>query len=321
MRVSTELVMTNKLLVIAGPTASGKSGLAVKIAESFAGVVINADSMQVYGQVPILTAQPSAEAQRLAPHRLYGVIPPEQVCSAGRWRGLAAEQCEAAWLTGRLPLLVGGSGLYIRSLLQGLSPIPDIPQEVRDETRALFLELGNELFHQRLAARDPLTAAKLDPSNSQRLMRAWEVLTATGKSLAAWQAEPRQGAVAAEHAVITLTPPRQQLYDSCDERLRMMLDNGALGEVAALLECKLDGALPVMKALGVADFAAYLQGDCDLAAALARAQQATRNYAKRQLTWFRYQIIPQMQINEKFSESMIDKIFSFIRQFLLTAAR
>jgi len=311
----------NKLLVIAGPTASGKSGLALRLAEKFDAVIVNADSMQVYQAVPILTAQPSAADRARADHRLYGVIPPQQSCSAGRWRALAAAACDAIWLEGRLPLVVGGTGLYIRSLLDGLSPIPDIPPAIRSEARALFAALGNEVFHRQLAERDPVMAARLDPNNSQRLMRAWEVLQATGRSLADWQADPREGGLAADSLVIAVTPPRDLLYRACDGRLVDMLAQGALIEVARLLDLDLDPALPVMKALGVADLAAHLRGAVTLEAALASAQQTTRNYAKRQLTWFRHQIIPQITLIEQLSERIDDKIFSFIRQFLLTAGK
>jgi tRNA dimethylallyltransferase len=310
----------NKLLVIAGPTASGKSALASAAAAEFGGVVINADSMQVYRGVPILTAQPTAEEQARLPHRLYGAFAPDQLCSAGIWRGLAAGACAEAWAQGRLPVVVGGTGLYIRSLVEGLSPIPDIPNAVREAARALFATLGNARFHERLAARDPVMAARLDPGNSQRLVRAWEVLEATGRSLADWQADPREGGLDAESLTLLLAPPRDALYQSCDARLVKMLDQGALGEVAALAALGLDPALPVMKALGVAEFAAHLRGELPLADALARAQQSTRRYAKRQTTWFRHQLIPQMIVEEKFSESLPDRIFSFIRQFLLTAA-
>ena len=311
----------NKLLVVAGPTASGKSALAASLAESFDGVVINADSMQIYQGVPILTAQPSAEEQARLPHRLYGVLPPEQSCSAGLWRQMAEEACKAAWAAGKLPLLVGGTGLYLRSLIEGLSPIPDIPEEVRAESRALFARLGNQAFHRLLAEHDAEMAARLDASNSQRLIRAWEVLQATGRSLAEWQAEPRGGQIEADSLILTVTPPREALYRACDRRLEAMVRSGALDEVAALIERNLDPALPAMKALGVAEFAAHLRGETSLDTALAAAQQATRNYAKRQLTWFRHQIIAQMTVNEQFSERVTDKIFSFIRQFLLTAPK
>jgi tRNA dimethylallyltransferase len=303
----------NRLLVVAGPTASGKSALALSLAEEFQGSIINADSMQVYQGVPVLTAQPSAADRKRAPHLLYGVIPPERSCSAGRWRQMASEACAKVWAEGGLPLLVGGTGLYIRSLLQGLSPIPAIPDDVREASRALFAELGNERFHHLLAERDAEMAARLDPGNSQRLVRAWEVLQATGRSLAKWQAEPRQGGLDATSRIITVIPPRPRLYAACDGRLAAMLQHGALEEVQALLALRLDPALPVMKALGVAELAAHLRGDCGLADALAAAQRATRNYAKRQMTWFRHQLVADFVINTQLSESEIERIFSFIR--------
>jgi tRNA dimethylallyltransferase len=310
----------NKLLVIAGPTASGKSALASSLAERFGGVVINADSMQVYRGVPILTAQPTEAEQARLPHRLYGQFAPDQLCSAGIWRALAVQACEAAWKEGTVPVVVGGTGLYLRALVDGLSPIPDIPAEVRDASRMLFAELGKARFYEKLAQRDPVMAQRLDPGNSQRLVRAWEVIEATGRSLAEWQADPRQGGLDADSATLLLTPPREALYANCDRRLTGMLAAGALDEVAALMELGLDPALPVMKALGVAEFAAHLRGALSLTEALALAQQSTRRYAKRQLTWFRHQLIPRMTIEEKLSESLLEKIYVFIRPFLLTAA-
>lgn len=310
----------NKLLVIAGPTASGKSALASAVAREFGGVVINADSMQVYRGVPILTAQPSAEEQAQLPHRLYGVFEPADLCSAGIWRGLAVEACHAAWAEGKLPVVVGGTGLYIRSLVEGLSPIPDIPDAVREASRAMLAELGNVRFHEILSQRDPVMGARLDPGNSQRLARAWEVLEATGRSLADWQGDPREGGLDADSRTIVLAPSRDELYANCDRRLELMLEGGALEEVAALTKLGLDPALPVMKALGVAELSAYLRGELSLADALGLAQQATRRYAKRQLTWFRHQLIPELRIDEKFSESLLEKIFAFIRSDLLTGA-
>ena len=304
-----------KLVVVAGPSASGKSSLALRLAEAFGGVIVNADSMQVYQGVPILTAQPNEADLKRAPHRLYGVIPPGQSCSAGIWRQMASDACDSVWAAGKLPILVGGTGLYIRSLLDGLSPIPDIPDAVREESRALFAKLGNAAFHAALAERDPVMAERLDAANSQRVVRAWEVLAATGRSLADWQTEPRQGGLGADSRIIAVTPPREQLYRNCDHRLESMLEHGALEEVRALTALDLDPALPVMKALGVTEFAAHLRGEISLPNSLAAAQQATRNYAKRQLTWFRHQIVTDLTISEQFSEIVFEKIFSFIRSF------
>lgn len=315
-----EIGRLNKLLVIAGPTASGKSALASALAEQFDGVVINADSMQIYRGVPILTAQPTAEEQARLPHRLYGQFVPDQLCSAGIWRALAAEACQGAWGIGKLPVVVGGTGLYLRTLVEGISPIPDIPDDVREASRALFAELGNAHFYEKLQQRDPVMAERLDPGNSQRLVRAWEVIEATGRSLAEWQADPREGGLDADSATLLLHPPRDALYANCDRRLEVMLEAGALDEVTALVKLGLDPALPVMKALGVAEFSAHLRGDLPLDQALALAQQSTRRYAKRQTTWFRHQLIPQMTINEQLSESLMEKIYPFIRSFLLTGA-
>jgi len=309
---------TRKAIVIAGPTASGKSALALGLAQAFDGTIINADSMQVYEVLRILTARPTAEDEALAPHRLYGFLSPRESCSAGRWQSLAKLAAEEAWAAGRLPIIVGGTGLYLRSLTEGLSPIPDIPEEIRAAARAELTELGNEAFHARLATQDPEMAARLRPSDSQRIARAWEVLQATGRSLALWQQEPAQGGLAADFFAVVIAPARERLYAGCDSRFQSMIDQGALAEVAALLQLELDPALPAAKALGVAELSAFLRGRITLDEAIRRAQQSTRNYAKRQLTWINGQIIAQKYINTQFSESMSEENFSLIRQFLLT---
>lgn len=305
-------------IVVAGPTASGKSALALAVAREFGGVVVNADSMQVYDVLRVLTARPSVEEEARAPHRLYGVLSPDVACSAALWRDMAAAEMQAAWAAGRLPVLCGGTGLYIRTLQQGLSPIPEIPADVRAAARALFADLGNAGFHRRLAERDPLTASRLDPGNSQRLVRAWEVLEATGRPLAEWQAEPPVGAMPARWLTFALLPPRDALYARCDARFRLMVEQGALDEVRALMALGLDPALPAMKALGVPELMAHLRGETGLDEAVAAAQQATRNYAKRQVTWFRHQLISPHALREQFSESLPSQIFPIIRQFLLT---
>lgn len=306
-------------LVIAGPTASGKSGLALAIAREFGGVVINADSMQVYDALPLLTARPSEEDMAQVPHRLYAVLPPSELCSAARWGALAAAEMEAAWAAGQLPILTGGTGLYLRAVMEGLSPIPDIPDEIRTQARALLAERGNAAFHALLAERDPEMAARLDPGNSQRLARAWEVLEATGRSLAQWQDEPRQGGVAANWFSLVLAPERPRLYAQCESRFRAMMAAGALDEVRAFEALRLPPDLPIAKALGRRELAAHLAGEMELEAAVAAACQATRNYAKRQGTWFRHQMMASETIVEKFSESLKATIFLKIRQHLLTA--
>lgn len=305
-------------IVVAGPTASGKSALSLRVAREFNGVIVNADAMQVYDGLRILTARPSPEDEAAAPHRLYGVLPAIEPCSAGRWREMAARVLEDAWAAGRVPVVVGGTGLYIRALTRGLSPIPEVPAEIRAAAREMFARLGNEAFHRLLAACDPLTASRLHPGNSQRLVRALEVFEATGRPLAAWQALPPAGGVAARFLTLALEPPREALYAACDGRFLAMLEQGALDEARRLAASGLDPALPVMKALGVPELLRVARGESTLDAAVADAQRATRNFAKRQLTWFRHQLDGPVRFPAQYSESLRPKIFSIIRGFLLT---
>lgn len=308
-------------IVVAGPTASGKSGLALAIARVCDGVVINADSMQVYDVLRVVTARPSPEEEALAPHRLYGVLPPSVNCSAALWKDMAAQAMEESWAQGKVPVVVGGTGLYLRTLMHGISPAPDIPDDVRAATRARLAEMGNIAFHALLAERDPVMAARLDPANSQRLARAWEVLEASGTSLAEWQALPLQGAVPARWLTLFIDPPRNILYDTCDRRFDQMMAQGALDEVAALLALGLDPALPAMKALGVPELAALLAGKLSRDQAVAQAKKATRNYAKRQLTWFRNQLEKPEPVSTQLSERIFEEIFAKVRHFLLTPSK
>lgn len=314
------------VVVIGGPTASGKSALALAVAEAFGGTVINADSMQVYRELEILTARPGTAELSRAPHRLYGVMSASEPCSAARWRELALAEIEMSHGAGRLPVLVGGTGLYLRALLDGLSPIPEVPPEVRAAARNRMAALGGPAFHAELARRDPVMAARLAPGDRQRLVRAWEVLEATGRSLADWQAEPARADPDAPRLTplcLVLEPPRAAVYAACDARFRAMLEAGALEEVRRLAALHLDPALPAMKAVGVPELMAHLRGEIDLLSAIAAAQQATRRYAKRQFTWFRHQLpgarrLRPEGVGEQFLESLRSLIFSIIRQFLLT---
>jgi len=309
------------VMMIGGPTASGKSALAAAVAAEWNGTVINADSMQVYRELCLLTARPRGAELKAVPHRLYGSLSGAEACSAGRWRDLAVAEVEAALGEGRLPILAGGTGLYLKAFAEGLNEIPVDPAELRAAARAELAEMGNAAFHARLAGRDPAMAARLRSGDSQRLLRAWEVLAATGRSLADWQAEPTTPAPY-RFARLCLLPPRQALYAVCDARLEAMVGQGVLDEVEALLALGLDPALPVMKAVGVPEFAAYLAGDCCLEDALARAQQATRRYAKRQMTWLRHQYIGNdstvLVMETQYSESLRQEFFAKIRQNLLT---
>lgn len=313
-----------KVVLVTGPTASGKSRLAARLAEAFAGVVINADSMQVYAELAVLTARPGPEEQAQAPHRLYGVIPASEACSAGRWRELALAEIEAARSEGRLPVLCGGTGLYLRALTEGIAEIPETPREVRAGARRLHREIGGAALKARLAERDPETAARLHANDSQRLIRAWEVLEATGKPLSAWQAEAA-AAPPYDFRRIVVQPPRDELYESCDARFAAMLEMGALEEVRALMAQELDPELPAMKALGVSELIRHLRGELALEEAAAAARTATRQYAKRQVTWLRgeesRQKIHSLIIEEKFSERKWKEYFPKIREFVLTPSR
>jgi tRNA dimethylallyltransferase len=311
------------VIALTGPTACGKSGLAVALAERFDGVIINADSMQVYRDLDILSARPEAGALARAPHRLYGVLPAAEPCSAQRWRDLAVTEIEAALAQDRLPILVGGTGLYLRALLQGLVEIPPIPEEVRAQVRDRQRSQPPESFHAALAARDPVMAARLNISDTQRVARALEVIEATGRSLADFQAAPEaRPAPYAVHVVAAL-PPRTALYRKIEARLDTMIAAGALGEVRGLLDQKLDPALPAMKAVGVPQLAAYCRNEVAWRRALADAKTATRRYAKRQITWLRHQTPRDAAsatfVPAQFSKSLQPIIFNEIRAFLLTA--
>jgi tRNA dimethylallyltransferase len=303
------------VVIVAGPTASGKSALALAVAEALGGTIINADSMQVYRDLAVLTARPGAAELARAPHRLYGVIDAAEPCSAGRWRELARA-------AGKVPILAGGSGLYLRALLEGLAPVPPVPPALRAEARALHARLGGEAFREALAARDPEAAQRLAAGDTQRLIRAYEVVAATGRPLAEWRRA--QGPAAGPPAIaVLLLPPRSALYASCDARFLRMMERGALEEAAALLARGLDPALPAMRAVGVPELAALLAGRASREAAVAAAQQATRRYAKRQYTWFRHQLpengaLQKLAVMEQFSESLLGKILPFIRRALLT---
>jgi tRNA dimethylallyltransferase len=306
------------MILVGGPTASGKSGLALALAEAFGGWVINADSMQVYRDLRIVTARPGPEDEARAPHRLYGVLDAAELCSAARWRDMALADIAAARAAGALPILVGGTGLYFRALTQGLAEVPPIPDELRQQARALHRELGGAAFHRLLAERDAEAAARLAAGDTQRMLRAYEVVAATGTPLGEWLRHGSAGGLAGPCLELVLLPPRQALYAACDARFAAMLGSGAEDEVRALLARRLDPALPVMKAVGVREIAAALAGEASREEVLARGGQATRNYAKRQYTWFRRQMPQAIPLDEQFSESLRQKVFPIVREFLLT---
>lgn len=304
-------------VIIAGPTASGKSGCALAVATEFDGTIINADAMQLYKEFSILTDRPGPADLARAPHRLYGVLSASDPCSAGRWRILALKELTEASRESSLPVVVGGTGLYLKALMSGLAPVPPVPPSVRTETRLLLERLGDEEFRAELSRRDP--AMKVLPRDSQRLLRAFEVLAATGKPLREWQRRTQgENRDSYRYACIVFDPPRDALYAAIESRFERMVEHGALEEVRRVID--LDPSLPAMKAVGVKELSAHLRGEIDLPEAIRRAKQASRNYAKRQVTWFRHQLPDALRISAQFSESLSERIFSFIRQFLLTPA-
>ncbi len=281
--------MTGDAVLIAGPTASGKSAAALELAEEIGGVVINADSMQVYREAPILTAQPSDADKARVPHLLYGHVSAREVYSVGRWRDDAATAVAQAKAMNRTPIFVGGTGMYFMALTEGLADIPPTPPEIRDAARALLDDIGVEALHAQLTDRDPVTASKLRPSDPQRVLRAFEVFEATGRPLAQWQDAPTAPLLKdAKLAAFVLDPPRPELRARIAARFEAMLDVGGLDEARALEG--LDPALPAAKLLGLRPLQALAAGTLTRAEALDGAITATRQFAKRQMTWFRHRM-------------------------------
>jgi tRNA dimethylallyltransferase len=277
-----------KALLIAGPTASGKSAAALALAARFRGTVINADSMQVYRELAVLTARPGPADLEAAPHRLFGTVGAAEAYSVGRWLADVAACLDEAEREDRLPILVGGTGLYFRALTEGLAPVPDIPEELRRFWREEADHLGSHGLYQALAARDPALAARLRPSDPQRVLRALEVIDATGVSLGEWQGTNAAPLLTSADALkLVIAPERAPLYAAIDARFDKMLISGALDEVRALVAQGLDDGLPAMRARGVRELGAYLRGEASLEQAAIKAKTESRRYAKRQMTWAR----------------------------------
>jgi tRNA dimethylallyltransferase len=301
-------------ILIAGPTASGKSALALALAERLGGTVINADAMQVYRELRVLTARPDADDERRAPHRLYGHVPGAEAYSAARYAAEARAAIAAAEEAGSLPIVVGGTGLYFKALTEGLSPIPPIPDEIRARWRACAGEEGAAALHAILAERDPEMAARLRPTDPQRLVRALEVLEATGTSLARWQEEPGEPVVRVEDGrAVVVAPERDVLRQRIDARFDRMMAHGAVEEVRALLQLALSPELPVMRALGVGPLARLIAGEASPAEAGEAAKAETRQYAKRQLTWLRRNMNAWKLIDTQEMESFATTLSDFIK--------
>jgi tRNA dimethylallyltransferase len=305
------------VVIIAGPTASGKSTLALDLAGAYGGTIVNADSQQLYRDLNILSARPGATAEARAPHRLYGILDAAERGSVARWRGLALTEIAAAVDRGSLPIVVGGTGLYLRALSQGLAPVPDIAPDIRAEAAELYHRLGGAQFRDALARLDPAAADRFPPGDRTRLTRAYEVVRATGAPIAEWQ---RLAPAPAPYrfATLLLAPPRAAHYAACDARFAAMIEAGGLEEVAVLMARGLDPGLPAMKAVGVPELMRHLRGEVALADAIVAAQMATRRYVKRQTTWFRHQLDADMTCVEQYSESFLHCSRHFIDRFLLT---
>lgn len=302
------------VIALGGVTGSGKSAAAMEIAEAFDGVVINADSMQVYRELRIVTARPDPEETGAVPHRLYGVLSGREACSAGRWLALAETAVAEARDAGKVPILTGGTGLYLKAFMQGLAEIPAIPAAVVAAAEARLEAMGPAAFHTALADRDPASGARLRASDPQRMVRAWSVWEHTGRTLTDWQ-EAGAGAPREDVLPLLLLPPRDEVYRACDARFAAMVEGGAVEEVDALLALDLSPKLPVMRAVGVPQIAAYLAGRIGREEMIERGQRATRQYAKRQYTWFRHQVPGAVGVGAQYSESLRQKIFSKIRDF------
>ncbi|WP_018183479.1 tRNA (adenosine(37)-N6)-dimethylallyltransferase MiaA [Kaistia granuli] len=279
-------------VLIAGPTASGKSALALALARKHGGVVINADSMQVYRELRILSARPDPDEEAEAPHRLYGHVAASERYSVARWREDAKDALEAAWRDGRLPIVIGGTGLYFKALTEGLSSIPPIPVELRGAIEARADAEGVPALHAALQKLDPESAARLAPLDRTRVVRALEVVEATGRSIGDWQRETGAPPLVDASSIrrIVLEPERTVLYERIGRRFDGMVERGGIAEAEALLALGLNPALPAMKAIGIREFGAHLAGELSLDEAIERAKMETRRYAKRQGTWFRNQM-------------------------------
>jgi len=277
-----------KAILIAGPTASGKSAAALKLAERLGGTVINADSMQVYRELRIVTARPSRADLGRAPHRLYGLVPAAEAYSVGHWLAAAASAIGEAKGEGRVPIVAGGTGLYFKALCEGLAPVPDVPIEIRQYWRDRAAIIGLEALHRELGVRDPAMAARLAPTDPQRLVRALEVIDATSISLAEWHGASAAPVLAPEGVLrLVIAPEREALYAAIETRFEAMIEAGAIEEVRMLLALGLEPGLPAMRAHGVRELSSHLSGSSSRAEAIAKAKTETRRYAKRQMTWLK----------------------------------
>lgn len=305
------------IVVVAGPTGSGKSALALELARRFRGAIVNADSQQVYRELRMLTQRPSAAEEASVPHHLFGVLPASTRCSAGRWLGLALQAIADIRKDARLPIVAGGTGLYLKALVEGLADIPAPSPEAVAEVRAVRARLGNEAFRAALARLDPESAARIPAADTQRLVRAYAVVRATGTPLSEWHRRQRRRAriPPGRFLVLALDPPRAELGRRLDARFDAMMAGGALAEARALAALDLDPTLPALKAVGVKELLAHVRGETTLPEAVARAKRATRQFAKRQETWLRHQIEARRTF-QAFGETVGGEAAALVAKFL-----
>lgn len=296
------------VIILTGPTASGKSKAAVELAQRIKGEIINADSMQLYRHLPVLTSCPSEADKTLVQHHLYEVLGDKDLGSAGWWYYEVCDLIKQIRSQERIPILVGGTGLYLYTLVHGLSEIPPVPDAVRQQARALALK---ENFHNLVAQYDPIAAQKLHPSDTQRLTRALEVSLATGKSIYEWQAKSSKKANFSM-AKFALMPERAQVYEAINQRFDMMMANGAVEEVRQMMKVGLREDSPLLRALGVPELTAFVKGELDQVDAVERAKQSSRNYAKRQFTWIRNQATDYTHLSE-WSKSSLKTILTLAK--------
>ncbi|RPG02523.1 MAG: tRNA (adenosine(37)-N6)-dimethylallyltransferase MiaA [Rhodospirillaceae bacterium] len=312
--------MTGKpVIVVGGPTASGKSGLALQIAQAFDGEIVNADSMQVYSDLKLVTARPDACDEATVPHHLYGILGRGERSSAGTWRKDALDVIAACHTSGKLPILVGGTGLYLRALVTGFHQIPDIPPDIRTRLNRRLETDGPGTLYGELAAVDREMALRLNPADGQRIVRALEVLQHTGRTLSDWQTgEPVSAPGDLRFLTIMTAPPRDDLYNAIDARVERMIGAGAVEEVELFLATDPQPDFPLLKAVGVPPISEFIEGTIDRDRMTELCKRDTRRYAKRQTTWFRHQIISEITINMKLSQKTVGRIFPEISNFLLT---
>jgi tRNA dimethylallyltransferase len=303
-------------IIITGPTSSGKSALALELAGTFNGVIINADSVQLYHELPILSAQPAERDFSKVSHQLYSILSGDQYCTAFMWAQMVLKVLEETYTHNQLPFIVGGTGFYLKTLLEGLSPVPPVPPDIRNKAIQHCQNIGLKNFFKELESIDPGAAKHIGPHDYQRITRAWEVFHATGRPLSWWQSSPKIPFTTSYHFLtFCLNPPREDLLKKADFRLENMISQGALEEVKMLLTQYTDRSAPVFRTLGACQLADYLEGLSSLDSALKNTQSLTHAYIKRQQTWFRHQLKIDHTIENFYCKDAFRYAESVIKQF------